>query len=440
MKIRPARSLTGEVALPGDKSISHRTAILGSIAAGETRVSNYAASEDCASSLRCVEALGAEVERGSGEVRIFGRGKDGLSAPAGALDCGNSGTTARLLSGVLAGQPFAASLDGDSSLRSRPMGRVIKPLEMMGARVVSSEGRLPMTIEGRRPLRAVRYVSPVASAQVKSCVLLAGLFADGDTSVQSPASDVEGPTSRNHTELMLRGFGADVRERVIPAGSEFVHEASVSGASVLEGIEVAVPGDVSASAFFLVAAACLEGSLIRMRGTGLNPTRTAALEVLKELGADISLESEGVSGGEPFGDVTVRGGIGRASKDAVIEGSRIANLIDELPVLAVFGTRLESGLEVRDAAELRHKESDRIAAVVTNLRMMGADIEEKEDGFVVGRSELKGARLESFGDHRIAMAFAVAALLAEGESEIVGAECAGVSFPDFFKVLNSVVS
>jgi 3-phosphoshikimate 1-carboxyvinyltransferase len=439
MKIRPAARLTGSVILPGDKSISHRAAIIGALAEGGTRISNFASSADCASTLECVKALGASVVRKGSDVTIEGAGKQGLSVPNEDLDCGNSGTTARLLAGVLAGQPFESTLDGDGSLRGRPMNRVIKPLSLMGAEFDSETGTLPMMVRGARRLNAIEYEMPVASAQVKSAVLLAGLNADGVTKVSSPPADAPGPSSRNHTEIMLRSFGAPVLERNIERAGKFIHEVSVSGDSKLLGRDVIVPGDVSGSAFFLVAAACLEGSDLTIADAGLNPTRTAVIEVLRGLGASIetSVLSEGEA--EPAGTIRVRGGVEAPSGLSIVSGGRIANLIDELPILAVFGTQLEDGLEVRDAAELRHKESDRISAVVANLKRMGAEVEEFEDGFRVGRSALAGARLDSYGDHRIAMAFAVASLFAEGESEITGADCVTVSFPDFFKVLEDVV-
>ncbi len=439
MKIRPTSKVKGKVRLPGDKSISHRAAIIGAIAEGRTRISNFAASADCASTLECVSALGASVTRSGDEVTIEGVGKNGPQKPSGVLNCGNSGTTARLLAGVLAGQPFNSILDGDSSLRGRPMQRVIAPLSLMGARFDSEEDNLPMTIHGTSPLKAIRYKMPVASAQVKSCVLLAGLFAEGTTILASPPDDVPGPSSRNHTELMLRNFGVPLTERNVESDGRFVHEVSIDGPSPLSGRDVNIPGDVSGSAFFLVAAACLEGSDLTIENVGLNPTRTAVIDVLRELGASIQTVVENENEPEPAGKIRVRGGIESAGGTGIVSGGRIANLIDELPVLAVFGTKLEGGLEVRGAKELRYKESDRIRAVVTNLKRMGAEIEEFDDGFRVARSNLKGARMDSYGDHRIAMAFTVAALVAEGESEIVGSDCVSISFPGFFHSLQDVV-
>lgn len=440
MKLNPARRLTGELRLPGDKSISHRAAMIGSIADGVTSISNFGTSEDCSSTLACLSALGVAVERDGGIVRIFGKGKRGFTAPSKDLDCGNSGTTARLMSGILAGQDFESVLSGDESLRSRPMGRVIEPLRMMGAEITSVDERLPMTIAGSAMLSPIEYDLPVASAQVKSCVLLAGLHASGMTAVTEPPGDRPGPISRDHTELMLKAFGAGILtsdSRI--ENNRWRHTVSVSGDSRLEGRDISVPGDISSAAFLIAAASCLEGSAIVIRDVGINPTRSAVLEVFREIGAEIEAGSMRTEGGEPVADLKVRGGLGRSGR-VKLSGSLIPNLIDEIPVLAVVGTRLAGGLEVRGASELRHKETDRISAVVENLRKMGADVEEFADGFRVGRSRLKGARVGSFGDHRIAMAFAVAALIADGETMIDGSECVNVSFPGFFGVLENVVS
>ena len=426
MLIRPAKALRGEIALPGDKSISHRAGMLAALAEGETRIRNYATSADCHSTLDCLRKLGVSIEQDGIEVVIRGVGSNGLTESAGALDCGNSGTTIRLLAGVLAGQGFDTVLTGDDSLRRRPMRRVIDPLEKMGATVESDDGRAPLRIRGSSRLRSIEYHLPVASAQIKSCVLLAGLNADGETSVIEPVA------TRDHTERMLRWFGVDVKR----SGSR----VSVEGRRGLRsGGEMTIPGDISASAFFMVAAAGLGGSDIMMRGVGLNPTRSGIIRTLRDLGAEIEISNSREVNNEPVGEIRVTGGV-RPATTNVIRGEMIANLIDELPILAVFGTQIDTGLEVRDAAELRVKESDRIAAVCENLRRMGAEVEEFDDGFRVERSRLRGARVDSYGDHRIAMAFAVAGVLAEdGETEIDGAECAGVSFPEFFDVLEDVV-
>lgn len=430
MKIQPANSLRGKIILPGDKSISHRAALLAAIATGETRVENFATSADCASTLACLQNLGVEIRKENRSVFIKGVGKTGFQKPSQNLDCGNSGTTVRLLSGILAGQNFETTLTGDESLSKRPMRRIIEPLSLMGAKIDSDENCLPLKIYGKNPLKAIIYGLPVASAQVKSCVLLAGLNSDGKTSVIESAT-------RDHTERMLRWFGAKVETEKTETGLKI----SVSGDAKLTANNLTIPSDISSAAFFIVAAACLEDSEIVIENVGLNPTRTAIIGVLRNFGADIQVLGEKEVCGEPVGDLRVSGNKNLRSKSDsnIVGGKIIANLIDEIPVLAVFGTQIENGLEVRDAGELRVKESDRIASIVENLRRMNARVEEFPDGFRVEKSALKGAKIDSFGDHRIAMAFAVAALFAEGETEITGAESAGVSFPEFFEVLAKVV-
>lgn len=428
MKISTVSRLEGTVTLPGDKSISHRSAMLAALAEGETNIANFASSADCASTLSCLEDLGIELSRRGNEVMVRGRGKRGFVQPSKGLDCGNSGTTMRLISGILAGQAFESTLIGDESLSGRPMKRVIAPLEMMGAELESTDGHAPLVIRGKNPLRAIEYKTPVASAQVKSCVLLAGLNADGETSV------IESVPTRDHTERMLRWFGVDVREGSSGDGKKI----TVSGDAVLHARDIVVPSDISSAAFFLVAAACLEGSRLELPNVGLNSTRSAVIDVLRSCGADIEILRERTECNEPSADLLVNGGLRITGTSEVLKGGVVANLIDEVPILAVFGTQLEGGLEIRDAGELRVKESDRISCVVTNLKAMGADVEEFEDGLRVRRSHLRGTVLDSFGDHRIAMAFAVAGLMAEGDTEIVGAECAAVSFPEFFEVLREV--
>ena len=427
MKVRPANRLSSEIMLPGDKSISHRAVMMGSIADGETRISNIATSADCASTIECFRGLGISIERDGRDVVIHGKGKNGLQEPDAPLDCGNSGTTMRLVAGILAGQPFDSILTGDESLRSRPMKRIIDPLTAMGGQVESVDGRAPLTIQGRE-ITGIQYRPPVASAQIKSCVLLAGLFASGETTV------IETTPTRDHTEITLRQFGVDAE---VSRQAEATR-ISVTGDAKLQGTAVNVPGDISSAAFFMVAAASLAGSRLKLVNVGLNPTRSAVIELLRKLGVRVTIDSYSRSVGEAAGDVTIEGGIERGESANVLSGAIIANVIDELPVLAVLGTQLEQGLEVRDARELRVKESDRIASVVTNLRKMGADVEEFDDGFRVARSRLTGADVDSFGDHRIAMAFAVAGLLADGETTINGAECVDVSFPGFFDVLAEV--
>ena len=429
VKITNKSRIEGIVRLPGDKSISHRAAMFAAIAEGTSRIGNFASSADCASTLQCIGKLGVRIERGGPNVIIHGVGKNGLQKPGFEMDCGNSGTTMRLLSGILAGQSFNSSLIGDESLSRRPMKRIIGPLSEMGAAINAVDGHAPLLIEGKNPLKSIVFELPVASAQLKSCVLLAGLNADGETVV------IESVPTRDHTERMLRGFGVEVSEEIGPSGTRI----SVSGSSKLRATDIQVPGDVSSAAFFLVAAASLPGSRIVMPGVGLNPTRTGIIDVLRRFGASIEIGDETVSGGEPIGTLTVggkSGGLG--ASDNKISGPIVANLIDEVPILAVFGTQIDGGIEIRDAGELRIKESDRIAAVTANLRKMGAVIHEFEDGLRVERSSLNGARVDSYGDHRIAMAFAVAGLFARGETEILGAECAAVSFPEFFDVLASV--
>jgi 3-phosphoshikimate 1-carboxyvinyltransferase len=431
MSIRPAASLRGTVNLPGDKSISHRAAMLGAIAVGETRISNYAASADCASTLSCLQGLGVRYSQQDGHITITGKGKYGLTPSAEPLDSGNSGTTMRLLSGILAGQAFETVVSGDDSLQSRPMERIAEPLRRMGAEIHTDNGRAPLKIKGVRPLSSINYSTPVASAQIKSCLLLAGLFADGTTVLTEAAQ------TRDHTERMLEWMKAPIR---IP-DSEGVRRISVDGDGELQAGEIDVPGDISAAAFFMVAAACLPGSDLVIPNVGVNPTRIAILHVLKDLGAQIDVTGHRELCNEPRADLHVRGGLDPDHQGVnVIRGATIANLIDEIPILAVLGTQLEGGLEVRDAAELRVKETDRIAAVCTNLRRMGADVTEYDDGFAIGRSKLLGVRVESFGDHRIAMAFAVAGMLAEGDTEIAGSECAAVSFPGFFNALDTVTN
>lgn len=432
VKVKKATSINGTIDLPGDKSISHRSAMLASLARGRTTIDNFAASLDCASTLGCLRALGVEITRDGDTVIVDGAGTGGFTTPTADLDCGNSGTTMRLLSGILAGQGVTATLIGDASLSVRPMQRVINPLESMGATIRSVSGHPPLAISARRPLTAIDYQTPVASAQIKSCILLAGLGANGETAV------IETVQTRDHTERMLRWFGVDV----VTAATDTGWRTTVRGGSRLTARDLSVPADISSAAFFMVGAAGLPASDIILPNVGINPTRRAILDVLVDIGADVAVVDPGERCNEPVAALRVRGGIspGRSHGPAVLQGKVIANLIDEIPILAVMGTRLEHGLEVRDAAELRVKESDRIRATVDNLRRMGAAVTEYEDGFRVERSQLSGAEVESYGDHRIAMAFAVAGLFADGETTINGSECVDVSFPGFFDVLGSVVT
>ena len=440
MKIQPAKFLSGKISLPGDKSISHRAAILASITEGETRIENFATSADCASTLNCLEDLGVRIKRENTTVFIKGVGKTGFLKPEKELDCGNSGTTMRLLAGVLAGQNFDSVLIGDKSLSKRPMRRVIEPLEMMGAKIESENGCAPLKIHGKSPLEAISYDLPVASAQVKSCVLLAGLNAKGVSKVQSPKSKAQSPNSRNHTELMLGYLGAEIEEDFIESENEFVHRVSIDGDSKLAAKNLEIPSDISSAAFFIVAASCLKNSEIVLQTVGLNPTRMAIIEVLQNFGAQIEIFNRKEICNETVGDLRIAGNLDFVASSGanLIDRELVPNLIDEIPILAVFGTQLDNGLEIRGAEELRVKESDRIKAIVENLKRMNADAEEFPDGFRVKKSRLKGATIDSFGDHRITMAFAVAALFAEGETEILGAKCAAVSFPEFFDTLKNV--
>lgn len=421
-RVAPAARLRGAVRLPGDKSISHRYAMLAAIAEGTSVIQNYATGADCSSTLGALEALGVRIERRAAEVVIEGRGLEGLREAAVTLDAGNSGSTIRMLAGIVAGHPFVTRISGDESLSRRPMDRIIRPLEQMGASIRAREGRYPpLEIRGGR-LRPIEYSLPVASAQVKTCVLFAGLYAEGTTTVHEPAR------TRDHTEIALREFGADLQV----AGRTI----SVRGRPRLRARQLTVPGDLSSAAFFIAAALLVPGSEIVIEGVGLNPTRAALLDFLVAQGAAIRILKVEQRAGEPVGDVAVnfaplRGG--------VIEGELAAALIDEIPVLAVLGAASEGGLLVRDAAELRVKETDRIATMAENLRRMGIKVETRPDGFEVpGGQRFRGAQLDSFGDHRIAMACAVAALAASDACVIENAEAAAVSFPEFFDLLRQL--
>ncbi|MEQ1605683.1 MAG: 3-phosphoshikimate 1-carboxyvinyltransferase [Pyrinomonadaceae bacterium] len=429
MKVNRANSVNGNVKLPGDKSISHRAAMFASIAEGRTRIENFATSADCASTIECFRRLGVKIERDGNTVIVDGVGKTGLLAPFEPLDCGNSGTTMRLISGILAGQNFESTLTGDDSLQSRPMKRVIAPLGQMGAVIHSNEGKAPLTIHGKNPLTAIEYQPPVASAQIKSCILLAGLNADGVTTVIEPVQ------TRDHTERMLEWFGVNVPIERGENGARI----SVSGDSRLTARDLIVPSDISSAAFFMVAAACLAGSDIVMPNVGLNPSRRAVLDVMIGLGANIEIHESTETCNEPVAEIRVKSGFGIATRSNKLDGSIIANLIDEVPILAILGTQLKGGIEIRDASELRVKESDRIKSVVENLERMGATVTEFADGLRVERSNLMGAGIDSHRDHRISMAFAIAALFATGETTIHGSEAADVSFPGFFETLASVV-
>jgi 3-phosphoshikimate 1-carboxyvinyltransferase len=420
--IRPAKNILGSLRLPGDKSISHRYAMLAAIAGGTTKLRNFSTGADCASTLGCVQQLGCAVSRNTdGVVEIDGR--ENLQQPSASLDCGNSGSTMRMLSGILAGQDFACDLHGDESLSRRPMARIMAPLRLMGAEIsAAANDRPPLHIRGGK-LRGIEYTTPIASAQVKSAVLFAGLFADGETTVEEPHR------TRDHSEQALRAFGVEL--------SRSRNRVTVRGGQKLSPIEAVIPGDISSAAFFLCAAALFPDSNLVIDNLLLNPTRASLLDVLKIMGAGISVINLEEHHGELVGTVKIEHG---KLKGTTIAGARSVALIDELPVIAAIAPYTRDGIEIRDAKELRVKESDRIALVARNLRAMGAQCEEREDGLhVPGGQELHGAEVDSGGDHRIAMAFAVAALRAEGETKIHGADAARISFPEFFEMLESVV-
>jgi len=425
--VTPINRLRGELCVPGDKSISHRAAMLGSLARGESVLENFSSAQDCAATLECCRALGISIGVDGSTVVIQGAGATGLQQPNQILDAQNSGTTMRLLAGVLAGQPFTTTITGDSSLRARPMLRVAEPLRLMGAQVeLETNGCAPMRISGVQSLQPIHYRLPVASAQIKSAVLLAGLAADGVTTVEEPSQ------TRDHTERMLQGFGASVERNG--------NAISVQGGATLHSRKLAIPGDISSAAFFIGAAVALPGSDLLIRDVGLNPTRIAFLSTLSSMSADIRIDDERLEGGEPVGSVRVRAATLNEPRTLEISGPTIPNLIDELPLLGFIAASLGWEMKLRDAKELRVKESDRIAATVHNLSRMGAQIEALADGWhLQANAKLNGTQLSSFGDHRIAMASAVAALVAEGPSEIEGApHSVAVSLPEFWTLLESV--
>lgn len=419
MHLNPSGPLTGSLTLPGDKSISHRYAILASLAQGVSTIHNYSTGADCHSTLNALRTLGIVITEEGLNVTVNGQGLDGWRAPATDLDCGNSGSAIRMLAGVLAAQPFSSRLIGDESLTGRPMGRIMDPLRQMGAVIEARDGRFPPLAIHGSALRPIDYTLPVASAQVKTCVLFAGMFAEGETVVREPVR------SRDHTEIALREFGAQITtaKRVI----------TLKGRPALEAQELLVPADLSSAAFFLVAALLVPGSDLYLRGVGLNPTRSALLDFLLSAGASLEVVNLEQINGELIGDLHVRHA---PIRGGVIEGEVAAALIDEIPVLAVLGAASEQGLTVRDAQELRVKETDRIQTVVDNLRRMGVHAEEAPDGMhIPGGQKFHAANFDSFGDHRIAMAFAIAALHADGPCEMEGAEAASVSFPSFYELL-----
>ena len=425
--IRPIRSLTGGLELPGDKSISHRYALLAALAEGTSELRNFAAARDCHSTLGCIKALGAGVAINGSTAQITGHGSRGLKSSWRTLDAENSGTTIRLLSGILSGQSFNSRITGDASLQKRPMKRVITPLRQMGADIRGRDDNFPpLEIHGGK-LRAIHYKMPMASAQVKSAILLAGLFAEGETSVTEPAA------TRDHTELALHEFGAAVQREGRTLTIQGV--AAGNGKSALHPVSFDVPGDLSSAVFFIAGASLLRDSNLYIGNVGLNPTRSRILDLLSQMGAAVTVVNLESKQGELVGALSIKGA---QLKGGVIAGDSVPLLIDELPMLAALGPYTEQGIEIRDAGELRVKESDRIAALAENLRRMGAKVEERPDGLrVEGRSagKLRGAEIDPRGDHRIAMAFAVAALAASGETRILDVDCAAVSYPGFFEEL-----
>ncbi len=419
----PQEHLSGELTVPGDKSITHRAIMLGALGRGVTEVRGFLDAEDCRSTINCLKALGVRITLKGKRLLIEGRNKK-LRSPTGDLDAGNSGTTARLLLGILAGQEFKATLTGDQSLRKRPMKRVIEPLRQMGAQFDGDAETMPLTISGGK-LEPISYKSPRASAQVKSALLLAGLYAGGETTIEEPFQ------SRNHTELMLDRFGA----RLSTEGSR----VTLRGGSLLKGGQIRVPGDISSAAFLMVAAAIIPGSELLIKNVGVNPTRTGIIDVLTRMGAFVELREEKLWGKEPVADIMVKAD--SRLKGIQVGAEYIPRLIDEIPALAVAASVAQGRTEIRDASELRVKESDRISTLAEELKKMGASVEETGDGMIIeGRDKLTGADVNGCGDHRIAMALAVAGLVAEGETAVKDAEVINVSFPGFMQSLRSLIN
>lgn len=426
--VTPTRGLRGEIRIPGDKSISHRAVMFASIAQGKSRVKGFSASADAAATVDCLRRLGSDVSGKDGAIEVRGQGLLGLAEPDDVLNAANSGTTVRLLSGILSGQPFLSIFTGDDSLRQRPMKRIVTPLTAMGAliRGRNADQNLPLAIRGGL-LRPISYSVPVASAQVKSAILLAALYAEGETTV------IEPQRTRDHSERMLAAMGA----RIVATDDASGHRVTVEGRPELQPLDVEIPGDFSSAAFFMAAAAVVPDSDITVLNVGINPTRTGFMDVLREMGAHVEVFNQRLAGGEPVAEMRCRAGDLRGVS---VSGEMVARAIDELPVLAVVATQAEGETIVRDAQELRVKESDRIAAVVRELSRLGADIAELPDGFIVrGPTRLRGTRCSSYGDHRIAMSLAIAGLVATDETQIDGVECVDVSFPGFFDRLSEVI-
>ena len=421
---KAAKGLKGQLAVPGDKSISHRAVMLGSIASGNTEIHHFLQGADCLSTISCFRRMGVEIENRGNMVFVHGKGMRGLSAPSGMLDCGNSGTTMRLMSGILAAQPFSSTLTGDASIQKRPMKRIMEPLTQMGAHILSlrENGCAPLRIKPGK-LHGIHYHTPVASAQVKSAILLAGLYSDGPTKVTEPA------LSRNHTELMLRHFGAEIASEDVTA--------AVMPAKELYGAKVEVPGDISSAAYFIAAALMVPGSEVLIRNVGVNPTRDGMIRVCQAMGADLTLENVRGREAEPMADLLVRHS---SLKGVEIGGEIIPALIDELPMIAAMACAAQGTTVIKDAAELKVKESNRIRIMVENLSAMGADIRETEDGMIIeGGHPLHGASVDSHLDHRIAMTFAVTALIADGVTTIKDADCVRISYPGFYQDLSRLL-
>ena len=430
MKLQPAAHIRGEVTVPGDKSISHRAVMFGAISDGKTEIQNFLEGADCLSTISCFRSMGIEIEKKQNQILVHGKGLRGLTAPSGILDCGNSGTTTRLISGILSPQPFTSTLTGDDSIKKRPMNRIIEPLTMMGADIKSLNGNgcAPLQICGR-PLHGIHYHSKVASAQVKSAILLAGLYAEGETRVTEPK------LSRNHTELMLREFGADIRSTYEIGSTKAT--ASIRPCTDLYGQKITVPGDISSAAYFIAAGLIVPDSEILIENTGINPTRAGILKVCEDMGGDITLLNERTEGGEKIADILVR-----TSKlhGTTIEGDIIPTLIDEIPVIAVMAAVAEGTTVIKDAAELKVKETDRIETVTDNLKAMGADVTPTDDGMIIhGGNPLHGTSIHTLLDHRIAMAFSIAALVAEGNTKILDSKCVDVSYPTFYDTFEALL-
>lgn len=435
MEIQTAKGLRGEIQIPGDKSISHRSVMFGALAKGTTEITHFLQGADCLSTIGCFREMGIEIENTNKKIIVHGKGLHGLSAPSKILDVGNSGTTTRLISGILSGQPFASTLSGDASLNSRPMNRIMEPLQMMGADIQSKfiNGCAPLLINANLPvgekptLTGIHYHSKVASAQVKSALLLAGLYAEGVTTVTEPN------LSRNHTELMLNEFGAQVTTKMNPDGSAVI---SISPCEELYGHAIVVPGDISSAAYFIAAGLLVPNSELLIQNVGINPTRAGILKVCEAMGANITYLNQRTGNGEPTADLLVKTS---SLHGTTIEGALISTLIDEIPMIAVMAAFAEGTTIIKDAAELKVKETDRIWTTTEGLKSLGVDVTPTEDGMIIyGGKPVHGGVINSYLDHRIAMAFAIAGLAAEGTTTILDSQCVDVSYPDFFQTLEKI--